>query len=190
MSKKDKILILRSQNFTYDQIAELVPCSKSLVAFHCNPATRTKAIERTKKYRQTNHPFKRKLENFRLSKKRATKKIQKDIKKAFRDKIRGFFRERKGNRMATKPTFTLQDVINKFGNNPKCYLTGQPIDIMKPDTYHFDHIIPVSKGGENTLDNLEIAVSTANFSKGNLLLEEYIELCKSVLTNFGYKINQ
>jgi 5-methylcytosine-specific restriction endonuclease McrA len=36
-----------------------------------------------------------------------------------------------------------------------------------------DHLIPLSKGGGNTLDNLVIACYTCNFRKGNKLLKNF-----------------
>lgn len=66
----------------------------------------------------------------------------------------------------------------------KCYLTGRNIDITKDD-YHLDHIMPVSKGGSSSLDNLGITCPQANMSKSDMTIDEYLSLCKEVLENFG-----
>lgn len=76
--------------------------------------------------------------------------------------------------------FTIQDVINKFGLNPVCYLTGRPIDYFNGANYHLDHIIPVSAGGLNSLENLQLASSEANSSKGPLSVDQFISLCHEV----------
>ncbi len=92
--------------------------------------------------------------------------------------------------VSEKRTFTPQDIINKFGDNPQCYLTGKLIDIYKPRTYQFDHIIPVAKGGDNSLSNLGICTKQVNSSKTDMTPEEYIELCKEVLTHAGYEVTK
>ena len=81
------------------------------------------------------------------------------------------------------------DIINKFGTKTKCYLTGTPIDLEKDD-YCFDHIIPVSKGRSNDLSNLGITTPAANYSKSDLTVEEYLNLCKLVLEHHGYTVNK
>lgn len=87
-----------------------------------------------------------------------------------------------------KSTYTYKDVIKHFGGTTtKCYLTGQPIDILK-DNYNLDHIVPVSKGGTNDLENMGIVIPDANHSKSDLTLDEYLLLCKKVLENFGYTV--
>lgn len=79
--------------------------------------------------------------------------------------------------------FTSQDVIDKFGEAPVCYLTGQPIDISKPRTYQFDHIIPRSRGGTNDLDNLGICTRMANLAKSSMTLDEFTNFCSLVIKN-------
>ena len=77
-----------------------------------------------------------------------------------------------------------KEVLDKFGTNVKCYLTGRDIDITKDD-YNLDHIIPVSKGGEGTIENMGFTIPIANASKSSMTLEEYLDLCEEVLRYHG-----
>jgi 5-methylcytosine-specific restriction endonuclease McrA len=77
--------------------------------------------------------------------------------------------------------FTVEDFLKKVGDNPTCALTGDPIDLTKGNTYHLDHIIPSSKGGDNSLDNCQILSKDVNMAKGNLLTEDFIKLCEKVI---------
>jgi len=87
-----------------------------------------------------------------------------------------------------KTNFTYKEALEHIGGTKtKCYLTGRDIDLLKDD-YCLDHIIPVCKGGSNDLDNLGITCPEANYSKAALTLDEYLNLCKEVLTHFGYKV--
>lgn len=84
--------------------------------------------------------------------------------------------------------FTYKEALEHLGGTKtKCYLTGRPIDIEK-DEYCLDHIIPVSRGGSNELSNMAITIPSANISKADLTLEEYLKLCKEVLEHFGYTV--
>ena len=54
-------------------------------------------------------------------------------------------------------------VLMRDGN--KCRLCGITVT---GDNIHFDHIKPWSKGGETTLENLQVLCSKHNLAKGNL----------------------
>ncbi len=84
--------------------------------------------------------------------------------------------------------FTVDEVIEKFGENPRCYLTGERINIHKPRTYQFDHIIPKSRGGTSDIDNLGICTKQANLAKSDMTLDEFMNLCNVVLQNAKHPV--
>lgn len=103
-----------------------------------------------------------------------------DIKTILKNKIIRFHRDKKLWKYPTM-TFKVQDLLNKIGDNPQCYLTGRSINLLDGKSYHLDHIVPKNKGGQNSLDNCNIACKDANQAKGNLLYDEFIILCEEVL---------
>lgn len=198
MRVKHQILKLRSEGKSYNEIVKILKCSKGTVAYHCNPTQKTKTINRTKIFRMKYGGYtkskydklKRKIWTFyktQKSRKKYNKPI-KTIKVAVYHKYQTFI-YRKGYTVYNAP-FTVDDVLVKIGENPICYLTGLPIDLTKSSTYQLDHIIPVSRGGQSTLDNLGICTKRANQSKDNMTPEEFIDLCKLILTHNGYIITK
>ena len=177
-----KIHNLRNKGKTYDEIKYLLGCSKGTISYYIGLNQKVKTSNRQKLHRQKRHPFIKKIENFCTSYCSTTNKLplHKAIK-LIQLKIETFFYDRSNKNMYQKPTFTVNDVINKFGINPKCTLTGDLIDIYQPRTYEFDHIIPVSRGGLNTLDNLQICTKQANQAKRNLTDDEFVTLCSKIV---------
>lgn len=192
MKHKDIILQLRAEGKTYDEIRQITGASKGTISYHCGEGQKEKYSKRLKKSRSIRHPFCGKLESFITPQKGRVKHSKNTdlLKNRLKLKIEKFHRNRrkKDRDMYVKPTFSIQDVINKFGENPRCYLTGKEIDIYKTSSYHFDHIIPVSKGGESTLDNLEICTRDANQAKHDMLLDDFFLLCRQVLEENGYTV--
>lgn len=80
--------------------------------------------------------------------------------------------------------FSTQDVLDKFGETPKCYLTGIQLDLKDPSCFELDHIIPKCKDGPNTLDNLGICCPDANRAKNGMELDDFIKMCKAIADNF------
>jgi 5-methylcytosine-specific restriction endonuclease McrA len=78
--------------------------------------------------------------------------------------------------------FTEHDVLNKYGTI--CHICNQEIDIEAPRSgaakgalsgnwkmgLHIDHVIPIIKGGSDTLDNVRPAHAFCNLSKGAKIL--------------------
>lgn len=106
----------------------------------------------------------------------ADSKRHKDSKYYLNLKIKSFVR-------GTDIIFTVDDLLNKITTTPKCYLTNKPIDLLKPETYSLDHIIPRSKNGDSSLSNCQIITQEANMVKNSLLLNELYEICETILLN-------
>lgn len=175
---KDNILKLRSEGKSYREIQSILGCSKSTISYHCGNGNEKKRVQAQVKNRKS---ICKKVSAFKCRCTRANYHI-------FRQKLKTFKRrsENTGNRSSTvvnsiEKNYSCQDVIDKIGENPICYLTGAKIDLNKPETYHLDHIIPASKGGTNDLHNLGICLKEANYAKNELLLDELYELCEKIL---------
>ncbi len=78
-------------------------------------------------------------------------------------------------------TIPLPDFFDRFGKNPTCGLTGRPLDLFNYASYQLDHIIPKSRGGEKSIDNMQLACKPANEAKASMLLCEFLGLCQNVM---------
>lgn len=183
---KEQILELRSKGLSYREITEKLGCSKSTVSYYCGSDQKKKSLDRQRRRRENEHPFKSKLERFCLKKNRKAKTQICSIKALFKGKLEAFHMKHKSSEYQ-KPTFTVDDVIAKFGESPTCYLTGDSIDIHNPRSYQFDHIIPRSRGGDNSLDNLGLCTRHANIAKSDMTPEEFVEFCRSVVDHHDNK---
>jgi 5-methylcytosine-specific restriction endonuclease McrA len=174
MKHRDKILELRAHGKTYNEISAILGCSKSTVCYHCGKGQKDKKHNRTKVYLKNNFLLK-KVSVFR---------------NVIHVKSRDFQRRIDGGRLDSKQerNFTAKDVLVKLGENPKCYLSGIPIDLGKLNTYQFDHIVPVAKGGSNELSNLGLLCRQVNVMKSDLTVDEFLEWCVKILRNNGYSV--
>jgi len=180
MSYKDEILRLRSEGLSYREIEKRVGCCRGTISYYCGEGQKEKSRNRQRTNRAKRHPFQSKVERFAFQYSQRDKKISKTSwEKLLYAKLKRFIRM-PDDKYGT-PEFTVQDVLDKVGDTPKCYLTGRPINIHDTSSYHFDHILPRSKGGDNSLDNLGIAVKDANLAKRGLTVEEFVQLCKDVV---------
>lgn len=169
---KEKILKLRKEGKSYNEIKELLGCSKGTISYHCGEGQVEKTNLRLRKYK-INNPLKPKLDKFN-------------------NRVRDFQRKRKNGTFieGRDYTITTEEVLIKIGMNPICYLTGRSIDLNKSSSYHLDHIIPIHKGGLSDLNNLGITCKYANLAKRDLMLSEFIDLCKEILEFQGYSVNK
>lgn len=186
----EQIIKLKQAGVGYNEIARKLKCSRSLLSYHLGKGQKQKSYQRTIKRRSSLHPYGDKIETFIYAQYRKKTKIKPSSawEVLVTQKILGYSmlledrrRRNKKEKVKTKMVFSIQDVIDKFGENPRCYLTGEVIDIRKPRTYQFDHIVPVSRGGDNSLNNLGICTSEANQAKRNMTDVEFIDFCEKVV---------
>lgn len=162
---KEEILKLRQEGKTYLEISKILNCSKATVSYYCGEGQREKSLNRTKQRRKTIvGNIDRRVTGF-------IRRLSRDFRNS----------AKKGERNVTTHYFTTTEILNKVGVSPKCYLTGDSIDLLNYKSYQFDHVIPVSKGGQNSLENLNIATRNANMAKSDMTIEELLELCEKIL---------
>lgn len=180
-----KILELRKSGYSYNKIAKKLGCSKATISYHCDPEGKNKYKKRLQK-NKINGLLARRIWNFGYAITKERKTAEKSVKKirgVLTHKITLF--QRGGARM-----FSVEELLNYIGENPVCYITGDPIDISDTKSWHLDHIIPVSKGGTADLSNVGIATRDANLFKSDNTLDELEILCQKFLTKRGYTIEK
>lgn len=142
----EKILKLREEGYSYNKICETLKCSKGLVSYHLGLSQKEKTAERKRinRYKKKNN-----IQVFKFDE--DTKKIRKILYTKYISYIRTA-KLKYTNKKNRKITF--DEFVNALISTDKCYLTGDSIDIYNVNSYHIDHKIPRSKGGNSDLNNL------------------------------------
>jgi 5-methylcytosine-specific restriction endonuclease McrA len=102
-------------------------------------------------------------------------RLQKAFRKRNPDKAASYGRLRRallrGNKVSK---YSLQEVLQIYGTD--CHICNQPIDLNAPrfqgkigwrHGLQIDHIVPISRGGSDTIDNVRPVHGFCNLSKGN-----------------------
>jgi len=175
---KEEILKLRQEGKSYNEIKGILGCSLGTIAFHCGKGQKEKYYNRNKAWRDEN-PLKMKF-----------RKMDYRSKTAIRKKVGDFKRRTKfgEKRLVDSDICSYKELEELFEKNPNCYLTGEPLEINNPSSYHLDHFIPMAKGGSNNIENLRFCTKEANQAKNDLLFDEFLELCRKVLIHNGFDV--
>jgi 5-methylcytosine-specific restriction endonuclease McrA len=184
MRVKDEILRLRKLGYTYPQIQTELQCSKGTISYHCGEGQKDKTAKRRSSHRDNQHPLTRKIENFHLKNKthKTSDAPTRTLNRILRIKIEKFSMNKQG--VYNNMSFTVADFLKKIGDNPVCSLTGRPINLLDSRSYQLDHIMPRAKGGDNSLGNCQLTCREANQAKHELTTEEFITLCREVVSHF------
>tara|TARA_R110000765_G_scaffold3358_5_gene10403 strand:+ start:434 stop:970 length:537 start_codon:yes stop_codon:yes gene_type:complete len=174
---KDLILKLRENGKSYREIEKILGCSKGTISYHCGKGQKKKTTARRAKWREENG-INVKILAF---KNRATAEEKK--RKSYKNRVEKF-QYTSGEDLK----YNSADVIPILEADPTCYLTGRKIDLDDLNSWQLDHIVPTSKGGSGSLKNMGLSLREANQSKRDMILEDYLLLCKEVLEHNGYTI--
>ncbi len=97
------------------------------------------------------------------------------------------WRKRRARKLNVKThAYTTEDILYLWGTD--CYLCGEPIDLEanrgpgQPGWergLHLDHVLPLSAGGSDTLDNVKPTHGQCNIRKNDAVLEGYGEVDES-----------
>lgn len=194
---KKEILRLRDEGKSYKEIQKELGCSKGTISYHCGEGQKEKSQNRQRKLRKDNVLI-RKVDHFkqptahRKERQKKEDELVSGTTKRLQSKADDFQRERagRGHGKHLEKAFSYKDVLDYYGEQTTCYLTGRTINLLEPRSYHFDHKVPASKGGDTSFNNLGIACKEANKAKDDLSIEEFIQLCKDVLEHNGYVITK
>ena len=181
-----KIIALRQKQCSFRQIAKQLNCSISTVSYALRKKTRDKAKKKFDDIPSYIRKIRKKIYSFKNPRIPKKQKPAWYISKSLRQISKSI--STKASRFQRTMTFNYKDVYKKYGDHFPCALTGRPIEFNKPETYEYDHKQPLTRGGENTLSNLQILCPEANQAKGSLTDQEFIELCKEVVIHAGHRI--
>ena len=91
------------------------------------------------------------------------------------DKYNAYSRKKRAiKRNANHEPYTDTEILEIYGNN--CHLCNEPIDLSAPRSagkegwqysLHIDHLIPLSKGGDDNIKNVRPAHAICNLQKGD-----------------------
>ena len=181
-----KIKALREQGFSYIDIQNTLNCSKGTISYHLGKGQKEKTKKRRANVSHSTYIHVKRINTFQNPTVRTQKKL--NPKTFFTHRQMSKAITAKASKFQKNAAFNYKDVYAKYGDHFQCALTGRPLSWNKPQEYEYDHILPIARGGTACMDNLQIVCTDANRAKNDLTEEEFLDLCKEVVLNAGYKV--
>lgn len=136
-----------------------------------DPAYRERRAEYMRAY-EARRKGKRDHKTYRLAHKEQRAAIAKTWRAANRERVRMYSRRRRALKAQAEGTHTAADIQAQYKRQKGCcYWCGVKVG----DSYHVDHIVPLSRGGTDWPENLVVACQPCNQSKFNKLPHEWAE---------------
>lgn len=138
------------------------------------PHVRERKNARRKQRRAEDPEYREHINELHRPSKQRWKKNNREVVKAYRNNRRALMRDAEG-------THTADDIRSIHEQQEhKCAVCGEDTS----EEYHVDHVVPISRGGSNWPDNLQILCPLCNTRKGAKTQEEFLlYLAAATITN-------
>jgi len=165
------------------------PCEPCRVALNAERDEKRKTIRQNDVRFFNNHREQRKkdkkryrdanLERSRELNKNNNKKYRENNREWYQERMRSFRRKRRAQVINNGYSpYKESEVLFLYGTD--CYLCNEPIDMGAPRRsgklgwqkgLHIDHVVPISKGGADTIDNVRPAHGICNVTKQATIID-------------------
>ena len=141
-----------------------------------DPAHRERAKAATKEWAEQNHD--RMLAHSRASKERNRETVRAQARARYRaneEKERARAAKQNAERQQAVGRFTAEDIQTMLERQGyRCAAPHCRTDVLR--NFHCDHILPLSRGGTNWPDNIQILCPPCNMSKHDRTMEEWLAI--------------
>ncbi len=144
-----------------------------------NPEKFREIVERNKAHAKRSYYSKTKSERSQIWKTDDYRKKRKKIRAAYRQRHPFWRSARNIKRKIADSTISALDLWKLcLKQRCRCALTN---DKLTAETLSVDHIVPLSHGGTNTINNIQLTTINANLAKHSMPQSEFIALCKKIV---------
>lgn len=160
---KQRARDLREQGMSFNAIAKEIGCSPNSVRYWCDPKLAEDRNRRVREYYEDEENRKKHHEKMAEY---AKERVAVDPEYLMQTDQRRFLRKRL---IATGEYDILYELQSGY-----CPICSDPLpkDYKNGKLVHVDHKKPISHGGTNDLDNLQLTCAFCNLSKGNRVMDE------------------